>query len=75
MIHRSKSPKTSYIKRSGREDFESNTFEFPVKIEEVSEGFGSSEAWKIKGARELDKSLVQLEIAARAFEEQRGGGS
>jgi len=26
MIHRRKSPRTSYIKRSGREDFESNTF-------------------------------------------------
>jgi len=57
MIHQRKSPRTSYIERSGRENFEWNTFEFPAWIDEVPEGSGSSEAWGIKETRKLDKIL------------------
>jgi hypothetical protein len=45
MIHRRKSPKTSYIERSGREGFECNTFEFPARFEtKFRSNAGSSDA-------------------------------
>ena len=75
MIHQRKSPRTSYIERSGRGDFEWNTFEIPARIEGVPEGFGSSETWRIKEARELNKSLVQnRDRRAELFGEKKGGG-
>jgi hypothetical protein len=82
MIHRRKLPRTSYIERSGRRDFERITFEFPMRIEGVPEGSGSSKTWGIKGARELNKSLVQnrdrrVELLGRkrvaAVEKEREG--
>jgi hypothetical protein len=53
MIHRRKSPKTSYIERSGREDFERNTFEFPAQFEtkfRSNAGFSDAEEARHKRA-------------------------
>jgi hypothetical protein len=72
MIHRRKSPKISYIERSGREDFERNTFEFPARFEtKFRSNAGSSDAEEARNKR-ARRNLGWVEKSPRKFWREKG---
>jgi hypothetical protein len=74
MIHWRKSPKTSYIERSGREDFECNTFEFPARFEtKFRSNAGSSDAGEA-GHKRARRNPSLLEKSPRKILDRRVAG-
>jgi hypothetical protein len=72
MIPWRKSPKTSYIERSGREDFERNTFEFPARFEtkfRSNAGSSDTEEGRHKRAR---RNLGWVEKSPRKIWREKG---
>jgi hypothetical protein len=76
MIHWRKSPKTSYIERLGRKDFERNTFEFP---RDLKRSFGVMPDLPMRGkqgTRGHEEILVGSKKSPCKFLERKvaGGG-
>jgi hypothetical protein len=72
MIHRRKSPKTSYIERSGREDFERNTFEFPARFETKFQSNAESSDTEEARHKRARRNLGWVEKSPRKFWREKG---